>query len=342
MDYRCLAAALTLAASVLTCAAGVAAHHTAGGDTPPLRKVKPRLVLDNRFVTAVRSVRFSPDTKLIAAGGDSTSLNVWEVGTGRVVLRAIDLNDDDLLDQHEMLAFTPDGKTLIAGGADAIRCWDIGKGKMTGTIDACGCGMALSPDGKTLAAPIISNGVLLYDIASRKIRATLNVPAKEGTTCAAFSPDGKFVAVGDGSGRVHVRPAAGRGRAPLPPMIHAGDDRYPKMVTSVSYSRDGKILASTAHDWHVNLWDAASGKSLHRFRGEYCAFTKDGRHLFVPDDGGLKIWEVASGNLREELDFPDVTSMAVSPDGKILVIGMGNGSIRLYDVQALLAGPKPR
>ena len=335
---------LALATSVLTCTANLAAYRPANEDIA-LRKVEPRLRLSNGYASAVRAVRFSPDGKLLAAGGDSLSLNIWEAAAGKSILSPKDVeNHDDFLEVHNMLEFTPDGKTLIVGGEDEIRYWDVGKQKMTGTIKACGYRMALSPDGKTLAAPsgwpaLNRKGVRLYDVATRKLRATLDVP--KDATCAAFSPDGKFLAIGDEAGLVHVRPTKGRADSPSIRMIHQ-DDRYLKQVNSVVFRRDGKVLASLGNDNHIKLWDAASGKQLHRMRGQFCAFTADGKYLFVSGLGGLEVWEVASGKLREEVYVPGfgVRAMVVSPDGKTLAIGHDNGAVRLFDVKTLLAGPK--
>ena len=128
-------------------------------------------------------------------------------------------------------------------------------------------------------------------------------------------------------------------------MLHLDDDRHPNTVDSLVYSMDGKLLASAGRDGrHVKLWDAAKGKLLHRLRGGSCAFTADGKYLFVPSFDGLEVREVASGKLREEVDIPSggVHTMVVSPDGKSLAIGHDNGVVRVYEVKSLLAGPKGR
>src|SRR5205823_2746074 len=96
------------------------------------------------------------------------------------------------------LACSRDGKTLIStsGGTgrvadDHIVVWDLATRKRTrelsGQLAPAGC-LALSPDGKTLAASCFST-ILLWDLSTGKLQEPVAAPQGRLFT-ARFSPDG--------------------------------------------------------------------------------------------------------------------------------------------------------
>lgn len=99
-------------------------------------------------------------------------------------------------------------------------------------------------------------------------------------------------------------------------------------VWSVSYSTDGKLLASGSFDGTVKLWDALSGALVRTLEGHTdkvrgVAFNKKGDLLAsTGDDRTVKLWDVASGRelktFREKSPDAIMTSVAFSPDGKFV------------------------
>ena len=70
----------------------------------------------------VYSVAFSPDGKMLASGSGDTTINLWQVETGKL--------SHTLADGHTLpircVAFSPDGKLIASGGEDEkIQLWDI-------------------------------------------------------------------------------------------------------------------------------------------------------------------------------------------------------------------------
>jgi WD40 repeat protein len=98
------------------------------------------------------------------------------------------------------VTFSPDGKTLAAGG----YLWAV-SGR-TPVVDSPrpgprGDSLAFSPDGKTLAAGYArsggGSGMVLWDVAARKRMAHQPLPVRLGVVRGlAFSPDGKTLATG--------------------------------------------------------------------------------------------------------------------------------------------------
>ncbi|GAA0321971.1 serine/threonine protein kinase [Actinoallomurus spadix] len=94
------------------------------------------------------------------------------------------------------MAFSPDGRTLAAGGYDGrVRLWDVATHRMLGSLpDLPGRvnGVAFSPDGRILACAG-GDTVLLWDALARRALTTL--PTRTGVVdSVAFAPDGRILA----------------------------------------------------------------------------------------------------------------------------------------------------
>jgi RNA polymerase sigma factor (sigma-70 family) len=101
-----------------------------------------------RFVNAVA---FSPDGKMVAAGGGGDLVQLWDVEKGKPI---VSLKGDRR--GHRTIAFSPDSKIVAAGGSDGkVRLWPVPAGKPMETLQGHHGeihAIAFSPDGKTLAS----------------------------------------------------------------------------------------------------------------------------------------------------------------------------------------------
>lgn len=104
----------------------------------------------------------------------------------------------------------------------------------------------LSPDGKTLCYRD-ERGHLAWDVKTGKpIKAFTLLPKK--THCWAFSPDARFLAIG---AKKEVIVYSSQGKEVARYLGHLAD------VSCLSFSRDGKRLASGSDDCTAVIWDVA-------------------------------------------------------------------------------------
>ena len=165
----------------------------------------------------------------------------------------------------------------------------------------------------------------------------------------AFSPDGKTLALSGvgarGSAEIKLGDlATGKEQAFLKvPTVGNGGV---SAVTSVTYSPDGKTLASGVRSWEVpsgvvyeiKLWDVATRMEKatlkgHKFDVNSVAFSPDGRTLASACgfDQTIKLWDMATGKEQATLQEGYCRSLCFSPDGRRLASASGE-EINLWDV----------
>src|SRR5262249_9961238 len=112
-------------------------------------------------------------------------------------------------------------------------------------------------------------------------------------------------------------------------------------VHAIAFCPGGGVLASASQDRVVRLWDAATGKQLHRFRGHQnpalaVAAAPDGRLLAsaAARENAVRMWDVASGEeLRQLRAEPGwIRSLAFAPDGRTLAAIGAEDTLHLWDV----------
>ena len=287
--------------------------------------------------SAIQSLSFSPDGKLLASGSEDTMVRLWDVATRTRIAT---------LEEHtrfvESLSFSPDGKLLASGGnSGTILLWDVATRTSIATLRHPGLltSVSFSPDGTILASGgAEDNAIKLWDISTRETIATL-----EGhtgwITSVSFSPDGMMLASGSEDKTVRLWDVSTRETI-------ATLEGHTSNVTSVSFSSDGTILASGSFDKTVRLWDVSTRETIATLEGHThgvysLSFSPDG--MMLASGAGnhiVKLWDVATGHNIATFDVKaGGFSLSFSPDGMILA-STGGKTITLWDMSEWVQ-PRP-
>ena len=147
---------------------------------------------------AVREYIFSPDSNILASGGEDAAIILWDVKTGNQLA-----NLTGHTKSIRALTFSPDGKTLASGATDELRLWDVNTGTPISNPDVALNveALAFSPDGKTLASG--SGSMILLWKLETTFQPHSMLRGHQGIIYVLmFSPDGKTLASGSNDGTV--------------------------------------------------------------------------------------------------------------------------------------------
>jgi WD40 repeat protein len=257
----------------------------------------------------------------------------------------------------------PEGTSTIASNesADDVEWW--------GSLDS----LVFSPDGTILVTGlslIKSNEesgmkeeyeVYVWDLASGDVLSRLT-GFKLAVSSLAFSPDGMMLACGtdDGSAELwktedwsKTRSLRGSGQPAEYSTIEVLALR--SHTSSLEFSPDGSVLATSAFDGTIELWNTTNGSRLKRLTDHSTTiadfiFSADGSELSsISFNGDVLRHDISSGTVAADFELAghEVTyEVTISGDGQLLARILWEGRVTLHDVEGSSAlnsfsGKKP-
>ncbi len=202
----------------------------------------------------VSVVAISPDSQLLASGGNDGTIKLWHLALGEELGRF-----SGHFGRVFSVAFSANGKFLASGGEDgSIHLWNLSRiqGKVgfdfqpdrrflghTNMVHS----VAFSPDNQRLASGSADKTIKLWNVETGEAIATL-ASHSGGMLSVAISPNGQILAGGSLLGRIKLW------------NLNTGEvidtlSAHSRWVESVVFSPDGHILASGSSDRTVKIWD---------------------------------------------------------------------------------------
>lgn len=303
----------------------------------------------------INTIQFSPDGTQLAV---ATDIGVWlydaKTGEEKSLFGGI----------CGLLAFSPDGRFLVSGGADyfsnlggsrwekGVELWDIATGQEVSFPDMPPAAAVLrfSEDGKTLISLRKSRDMMSrLDIETGKqtVRKIGERPGYVHREVYALTEN--EIAIGMYNGdielwdtttgkrlstlRENVAQIEFLGKVISPPENNS--------VFNLAFSPDGTQLASTSNDATIQLWDTTHNDTPITIRNHIgeptaLAFSPDGKILASGSDETLiQLWDTATGKSLTTFTghMSYIDALAFSPDGTTLASASSDGTIRFWDIE---------
>jgi RNA polymerase sigma factor (sigma-70 family) len=294
-------------------------------------------------------------------------VRLWDLATGQEVLE-----QEAHASGVASLAFTPDGRSIVSGGADTVRVWDAQTGQQRKVMSPP-CWFVnqvmVRPDGHTAVSCGTDGTVRVHDLTTgREVRRCLldrepgaTTPRGNQVLQLGLDPDGRTAATLSKAdkascSRLHLwdldsgRTLARRERSSRPDVP--------------TFSHDGRMLVSTRElqvdhpgaSTVVVVEEVTTGRELLTLPqpdhfGDLLALTPDGQCLLTvtstpspdsrPDTQGpstLRLWELATGKQRLAITSAEggydrhLTRLAVAPDGRTLATVRRDHTTQLWDL----------
>ncbi|MEG3895867.1 MULTISPECIES: WD40 domain-containing protein [unclassified Microcoleus] len=252
----------------------------------------------------VYKVSFSADGKTIASASGDKTVRLWRAEGS--LFKTLAGHKDSVT----WVSISPDDKTVASASDDkTVKVWSL-DGKLLDTLNHSGIvrSVSFSPDGKTIAAASADRNLYLWRWNGSKATLLAKLDHSNPVISVSFSPDGKTIAVATatddkstanknafesaGANKVYLWQFNGSEAKILKTLAH------PDSVKDVSFSPDGKTIATACADKKVYLW---------RFDGK-------------------------GATIAEKLDHSDtVESVSFSPDGKLIAAASGGNTVKLWN-----------
>ena len=306
-------------------------------------------------------VAVSPDDRLVAVSctiGSSGRVTLLDARRATVVAAFDDKRPVN------GVAFSPDGRTLVAGTGDVaaladpaagVIIWNVATRTKTAFLRGHTNGVsavAFSPDGRRFATTSTDQTTIVWDTASR---AAVGSPLRDNRISGnhllsvAFSPDGRRLATG--GAKVSVWDVERRRVVGRPLDAHGGG-----AVLALGFASAGHTLVAATAGGTAAVWDIAGRPALTTavpgVGTDGGVLSGDGRYVAavgtgpVPPVGVPQTITLVDARTHRPLGkaLGKATAGAFTADGARLALVGGDGSVRLIDTatRRLHARPRPQ
>jgi outer membrane protein assembly factor BamB len=318
----------------------------AGCDLAQLADPEPRLTFGdsqgidpNPSAVTWMEAHFSPDSKLIVAGGSKEdSLALWDAKTGRRLRKL--LYNNESLRLIRRVTFSPDGKYVFAAtDVSPIVMWDAQTGKQLRVFDdktrMFDC--VVMPDGTRLLTSN-SREVRLWDLKTGRLLQKVDRRTDDNQGVMYVNRAGSHLLVND----AHL--IALRALPELKythtsnPLPEEAELQLPKLRATMGtiFTADGKGILTCSRDGKLTELDLTTGKEKRIFdlkiNNVYIIdINANGDRLLVGSQGVARVYSFPE--CKELLTIRGHGKVRLSPDGQTALTFTKDGRMMLWDLE---------
>ncbi len=293
----------------------------------------------------VMSVVFSPKGDRVLSSGDDMTMRIWDPVSGNE-FKTIEVHGGYATSGH----FSPDGTKIVAASLDgSARIWDAETGNVIETMaghEGPSRWSEFSPDGSRIVTASDDGTARIWQPEFNTVRTITSEPIRAGQTILPitgvnFSPvKSKLLGVehedavvwdvhtGEQIGLVDIAASA------IEKAIFSPDGKQILMLVTDYTNRDNpaqtlQLWNSASFERVTTLYKAASGHRLNLI-----GYSHDGASILVTAGKSAIVLNATTGaELHTITQDGEIDSAALSPDGKLAIVGQGQPVGHIWDIE---------
>jgi WD40 repeat protein len=284
-----------------------------------------------KYIRFKNSLLICKDGKTLLKGKFGKKLKQWDIATGKTLM---EFNGHDKAVISYKLS--KDGKRLLTGGGDGrIILWDVATGdtlKVIRSYKEPVFDVNFSSDESRIVSASWDATMKIHDIKTGTRTHYIELPENSSAYNLVFHPNDLYILsarlnhsieLWEPDTRTVVRNFVG----------------HTDIISSITFSSDGKTIMSTSWDGTTRLWDVSTGlmtKKINQKLPVYTAiFSHDEKTIYTgAADRTISVYETITGKLLKKFEGhqAEITSLCFSPDQKMLISHSVDGVTKFWDL----------
>jgi len=313
-------------------------------------KASPRLLGGHQG--AVTSLVFDPARPRLASCGNDQRAILWTLGTGptgQPTLSQISLNGSK--GALSAIAFAPSGLSVAAAGADRIiRLWDTPADSVTGArLERLAfrghtdwvTTLAFHPTANMILSGSVDGQLRTWDLVARQEDSVQTGHSRE-VRSLAYDASGQWLASSGGDGDLIAWPVGESAKTTAPARLLGSGEP----LNALTWLGAERKVAVVAQNRTLTILEVPTGKVLNSIIDgrppieiPVLGYSLSGKSImaWIPPASMEKV-PVQSGRRDQLMQLQDpalgiVRSLALSPDGEVMVAGADDGTVRFWQTQ---------
>lgn len=291
-------------------------------------ELQKELKSDNKNMTGA-SLNKKGD-RAIASFSDG-SVTIWNVETSETVATI-----KGHASAVNYACFSPDGQFVLTSSNDCtVNLWNANSGEFIETIviheDEVNCAM-FSTDGRRVITSSEDGSAILYNLDSHQSKEVFK-DNNFSVEYAEFNFDGTMIAIVTNTNVYILDAETYKTIATL--------SGHKDLITSATFSPNGKTVATSSRDKTIKLWDISTGKELHTYTGHSnivtdVVFSPDGKFVLSTSfDNEARLWNVGIEDRPDVIkcDLGILSMLTYSPDGKYIAAISVMGKAKVWNAE---------